>query len=296
MHLSSVGNSANFAAGSLNNTRASTAVGPDVGCAHGYEKRAGRTHGAGGLSNLVSSVFQALAQTAATTVTQPAATGAPPTTPDSTAVAATPATGDAAATPAPAAAGGVGPTMDMLQKISTFMQGLFAAMGQAGGHGHHGHSHHHHHGHGEPAGAISAPGTASPPVIAVLPAATPTAAVPGTSAGTSTDTAVETSAGTTSTSPARLYQHHAHGGGLVAKLQSLLQQVTDGNASANASGPLADLNNAFQSLFSTLHPAENGSPAAQPSLQDFLQKLVQNISGGTTNSVAATGHLINATA
>lgn len=271
----------------------------DDGSGHG--KQGERVRGAGGFGRLINSVFQALAQTAAAPANPAAPAAATPATP------ATSATGDTAAAPAtstPGATGGADPAQDILQRVATFMQNLFAAMGQMGGqdHGHdHGHGHHRGHCHDD-----SAVGAAAPAVTPPASAGVPTTATPATgatpvanaSATGAIDAATTTPPVTTSPSanPARLYAQHEHRGGLVPKLQSLLQQVSNGSAATATPGPLADLNTAFQNLFSALHPADSEGTATPPTLQDFLQKLVQNIRGSGADTGAATGGLINTTA
>lgn len=298
MNVSSASGAVAYSAMQTSATPASCGVqrcnGDDEG---GHGKHGGRMRGAGGFGHLINSVVQALAQTAA--APEGPAAPATPATP------ATSAAGDTApAAQTPAATGSADPAQDILQKVATFMQNLFAAMGQMGGHGHgHDNGHGHHRGHCHDDGAVAG---AAPAVTPPASAGVPTTATPATGAAPvanvpavgATDAATPTSplANTTSASPARFYAQHEHRGGLVSKLQFLLQQVSNGGAAAAATGPLADLNTAFQNLFSALHPADSEGTATQPTLQDFLQKLVQKIGGSGADTGTATGGLINTTA
>lgn len=103
--------------------------------------------------------------------------------------------------------------------------------------------------------------------------------------------------------------HHEHGhqherSNLVDKIQSLLQQLTANSPSSSATNttststdstqntstaspsndsyPLGDLKSSFQAFISTLLASQNQdtSAAAAPTLQDFLQNLVQALNGG----------------
>ena len=280
MHVSCASSAMQYSAMQNNAPGASCAVGRcHEGEDGGHDKHGGRLRGAGGFANLISSVFNALAQTAAAPAGEPAADAATSAAPVAASAPAAPATA--------AAADGANPTQDLLQKVATFMQNLFAAMGQARGHDHH-HGHHHGHGHRRDADALAASAEVSP-------TSTAPAAVDATGGSDAVPAVAAPVVSASETSPVRFYRHHEHGGGLAGKLQSLLRQIGDG-VPQDASGPLADLNTAFQSLISALHPAGGDGAAAQPTLQDFLHKLVQNLGGSGADTGTVSGSLINATA
>jgi hypothetical protein len=257
----------------------------------GDEKHDGRMRGAGGLAHLMSSVFQTLSQTVAAQTNAPAVNTATPAAP---AAPAAPTTGETPASAAADPAPGTAQNQDTMQKVLSFMQTLFSAMAQMGGHGHGHHGHGRGHGKGHdcgdksPVSAMPGASTASAaPVLAApaTPEVTATGVTPPVEAMQATNTAA---------SPLRHYEDHGRGGGLVGTLQSLLQQIGV-SGSGETSGPLAELNTAFQNLFGPTQPAGDAT-TARPTLQDFLQKLVHNITGGGADTGAASGSLINITA
>lgn len=85
----------------------------------------------------------------------------------------------------------------------------------------------------------------------------------------------------TATAPGKTY------GGLAPKLQGLMQQLNSG-ASSEA---LSKLQSSFDNLAKTLGNASTNSgsaaTAATPKLQDFLQKLSQNLPGGGVSPVGS---------
>ena len=286
MNVSAASNAINFSAYHAN-TGAST-DGARAHCsaesAHGGE--ATRVRG-GGFGKLVNAIFQAFGQTATGLVSAPTITPATPATP----------TVDAAV--APEATAGSGQNQDFLQKLQTFVQTLFSALGQMGGHGH---DHGHEHCHGE--NTVSS----TPPTTGVAASTIPTSATvttAQTNAPPIADTPPVNSEPPTSTtqgvsatppSPIRHYQQYGHRGGLESKLQSMLQEIANSSASTPTTGPLADLNSAFLNLFSA-HSGDGTEPAsAPPTLQGFLQNLMQNLSSGATSAGVASGNFINATA
>jgi hypothetical protein len=93
--------------------------------------------------------------------------------------------------------------------------------------------------------------------------------------------------------------HHHDGGQLSAGIQSLLQQLNANSSQSSSSGSATDSNNAlnglnssFQNLVSSLDATQgvNQNAAGTPTLQSFLQNLMQNIGSAqnTSGSVVST--------
>lgn len=95
------------------------------------------------------------------------------------------------------------------------------------------------------------------------------------------------------------------GSNMAAKIQNLLQQFSANNQSAltdnqsasagiqgSATDPLSNLNSSFQDMINTLNPSQGSSAANanSPTLQSFLQNLMQNLSNGQniTGAVVST--------
>jgi hypothetical protein len=73
------------------------------------------------------------------------------------------------------------------------------------------------------------------------------------------------------------------GRGLASKIQGLLQQISSGNQNAaqnTASGPLGDLNTSFQNLLGALNTSSGSQAQSAPTLQSFLQNLMQELGSG----------------
>ena len=77
-----------------------------------------------------------------------------------------------------------------------------------------------------------------------------------------------------------------HGSHIAASLQSLLQQLssTTGSSSASANssgGSLSHLDSSFQNLIASINSAQGqAASASQPTLQTFLQNLMQDVGNG----------------
>ena len=88
---------------------------------------------------------------------------------------------------------------------------------------------------------------------------------------------------------------HHHHGGLVAKLQALLQDVGGNSSSSDTNqGNTSDLSSAFQNLVSALGGSASGAGA--PTLQSFLQNLIQDLQSHGGSSTAAMGGVVSASA
>ncbi|MCX7174778.1 MAG: hypothetical protein NT159_12835 [Proteobacteria bacterium] len=86
-------------------------------------------------------------------------------------------------------------------------------------------------------------------------------------------------------------------GGLVSKLQNLIQSLSAGTATSSSgggAGSTSDLNSAFQSLEKALQTGNGASNA--PDLQTFLKTLVQNLQSSGSSTLASTANIVNTTA
>lgn len=127
----------------------------------------------------------------------------------------------------------------------------------------------------------------------------------GSESGGAQGASAATGTGTnTSGAPPVQGEHHHHHGGLVAKLQTLLQDVSGGSSSPGTSGSssgsgagqsgTSDLNGAFQNLVGAFGGSSSGSGA--PTLQEFLQNLIQDLQHRGGGSTAAVGGVVSASA
>jgi hypothetical protein len=95
--------------------------------------------------------------------------------------------------------------------------------------------------------------------------------------------------------------HHHHGGSnLTASIQSLLQQLSSSSQSASSSNSstsinsqisgtdaISNLSSSFQGLMSAVDTSQGrGASATAPSVQSFLQNLLQDLKGGQNISGA----------
>jgi len=89
-------------------------------------------------------------------------------------------------------------------------------------------------------------------------------------------------------------RHHHGDSNLAANIQGLLQQLSSGsqgsstNSSSGSNDAIGTLNSSFQNLINTINTsqAQGATSAAAPSLQSFLQNLLQDMSGGQSISGA----------
>ncbi len=80
-----------------------------------------------------------------------------------------------------------------------------------------------------------------------------------------------------------------HGSHLASELQNLMQQLSSasGSSSSGGSSSLSHLDSSFQNLVSSINSAQGqGATAAQPTLQAFLQNLMQDVGNGQNVSGA----------
>ncbi len=79
-----------------------------------------------------------------------------------------------------------------------------------------------------------------------------------------------------------------HGSHLGAELQNLMQQLSSSSGgSSGSSSSLGRLDSSFQNLVSSINSAQGqGASAAQPTLQAFLQNLMQGVGNGQNVSGA----------
>ncbi len=75
----------------------------------------------------------------------------------------------------------------------------------------------------------------------------------------------------------------AHGSHMTTSLQNLLQQLSSSSSSSTSgtTNSLSQLDASFQNLVTSISSAQGlGASAAQPTLQTFLQNLMQNVGNG----------------
>lgn len=107
--------------------------------------------------------------------------------------------------------------------------------------------------------------------------------------------------GNSSASGVGRHHHHHHGGSnLTASIQNLLQQLSSNSQSGSTNSQssssagqgggtdaLSNLNSSFQNLINTINASQGqGAPAATPTLQAFMQNLLQDLKSGQNISGA----------
>lgn len=88
-------------------------------------------------------------------------------------------------------------------------------------------------------------------------------------------------------------------GGLVNKLQSLIQSLANGTPATtgnSGTGAASDLNAAFQNLEKALQGGNAGAGSNPPDLQTFLKTLLQNLQSSGSSTLASTANIVNTTA
>ena len=78
-------------------------------------------------------------------------------------------------------------------------------------------------------------------------------------------------------------------GGVVAKIQNLIQQISAGSQGPGRNAPSAslnDLNSSFQNLLAALNASSPSSPQNAPTLQALLQNIAQDLGSGQNISGA----------